>query len=294
VKSSRYNRSRSEWGLAVVGVTLGASACGLIGQTLKPTISEGQQFAHYIEFPQRFQVPNTVQQETFVFDQYTFRISRSSPDVVLVAACAYVELAGHKFEPSSRVCSPNAFAIDTERGYVVREAGADEWGQASPIEDEKEMDDPVRRTLKQELAKPRFLRAIPIDASQGRGAYYDGYTYRGQEYRRRGDWIVSLAFANSNDGKLAVLAGVDKRSLPKHGFLGDPVNASYSGLVTIDVFAGDSSHRIAALDVDSHINVNAARRRMSLVNSRWIAIGLDTYLQKMLLLDFKPTDGSAK
>lgn len=224
-----------------------------------------------------------------MFDQYTFRVSRVSPEVLLIAACAYTALPGHEWEPRSRVCSPNAFSIDTERGYSVREARVGEWEQSLPMEGEKEMDDPVRRETKRDLAKPRFLQGIPIDPSQGRGgADFEGYTYRGQEFRRRGDWIASLIFASSEDGKLVVLAGVDKRKLPKYGFLGDTLNGGAYGLVTLDIFDSSPSRRVAALDIDSHINVNVARRRMSLVNSRWLAIGLDVGLRKILLLDFKP------
>ncbi len=268
------------------GAFVVVTAFGLMGQTLKPTILEGRQFAHSIELPSQFAAPKNVK-ESFVFDQYTFRVSRVSPDVLLVAAYAYAVLPGHEWEPRSRVCSPNAFVIDGEHDYAVRQARGDEWQQATPVGSEKEMDDPVSRTLKQELAKPAFLRAIPIDPSQDRGAYYEGYKFRGKEYHRRGDWIVSLNFASSEDGRLVVLAGVDKRTLPKSGFLGDPLNGGASGLVTIDVFAADPTHRLAALDLDSHINVNAARRRVSLLNSRWLAIGLNIGLQKMLLFDFK-------
>jgi len=72
------------------------------------------------------------------------------------------------------------------------------------------------------------------------------------------------------------------------------VETGLSGLVTVDVFASDPSHHIAALDLDCHTNVNLARRRVSLVNSRWVAIGLDAGLQKMLLFDFKSLEGQSK
>lgn len=286
--SIKYNLCiKSMPGVALLaGAFVIVTACGLIGQTLSPTILEGQQFAHTIQLPSRFRMPDNVN-GPFSFDHYGFRVSDSSPDLLVVSACGSAVLSTKKFEASSEVCSPNTFAIDTAHSYVSREARQGEWDQAAPILGEKEMDDPVRRTLKQELAKPAFLRAIPIDPSQGRGGYYEGYAYRGKEYRRRGDWIVSLNFASSEDGKLVVLAGVDKRKLPKSGFLGDPLNGGSSGLITIDVFAADPAHRVAALDLDSHININVARRRVSLVNSRWLAIGLDVAMQKMLLFDFR-------
>lgn len=282
---------RNMWRTLVLAGAAALIGCALIGQMLKPTIIEGQQFAHYIEFQSRFRIPNVEVAFPIVFDQYTFRISRSSANILLVAACTYPVLRGYHSEPTPRVCSLNAFAIDTEHDFAAREATADEWSQAAPL-GEKEMNDPVRRTLKQELAKPLFLRAMPIDPSFGRGAQYEGYKYRGKEYRRRGDGIVSLAFVNSDDGDLVVLSGVDNQSLPKNGFLGDRLNGGGSGLVTLDVFGGDPSRRIAAIDVNARINVNNARTRISLVNSRWLALGLDRHLQRMLLFDFKPASGN--
>jgi hypothetical protein len=64
--------------------------------------------------------------------------------------------------------------------------------------------------------------------------------------------------------------------------------------VTLDIFDSSPSHRLAAVDIDSHINVNAARRRISPVNSRWVAPGLDLHLQKMMLFDFKQMSEQAK
>lgn len=282
--SSKYNpciKSVSDVTL-LAGAFLVVTACGLIGQTLSPKILEGQQFAHTIQFPSRFQMPDNVS-GPFSFDHYGFRVSDSSPDLIVVSACGRAVLSAKKFEASSEVCSPNAFVIDTARSYAVREARSGEWERSAPIEG-----DTSQRTPKQETGKATSFSAIPIDPSQGRGAYYEGYTYRGKEYRRRADWIVSLNFASSQDGKLVVLGGVDKRKLPKSGFLGDPLNGGASGLVTIDVFVADPAHRVVALDLDSHINVNVARRHVSLVNSRWLAIGLDVGLQRMLLFDFKP------
>jgi hypothetical protein len=265
--------------LAVYSLVI-ATACGQIG-SLSPAIVEGQQFAHSIQLPSQFRAPSSVKGRLpLLFDHYAFRVAAASPELLLVAACKYVSL--------SEICSLNSFQIDTEHGYAVREAGPEEWEHGVPVAGEKEMRNPYRRTLKQELAKPASLQPIPIAPRQGQDD--QGYKYRGNEYRRRGDWIVSLNFADSDDGKLVVLAGVDKRKFPNQepALVSSAVDTGLSGLVTIDVFAADPSHRIAALDLDCHTNVNMARRRISLVNSRWLAIGLDPYLQKMLLLDFKP------
>jgi len=223
-----------------------------------------------------------------LFDHYVFRLSPKSPSTLLVAACK------DTLKPQiPDICSLNSLAIDTEHGYGTREAEASEWERGTPIQS-LEMDDPIRRTVKQFYAKPGFLRAIPI--APGEGQEFQGYKYRGNEYRRRGDWVGVLTFGSSEDGSLVVLAGADKRKLP------DPRPAAVAaaiytipwGLVTIDVFASDPSHHIAALDLDCHISVDTARRRVSLVDTRWLAIGEDPFLEKMLLLDFKPTREQAK
>jgi hypothetical protein len=77
--------------------------------------------------------------------------------VILVAACGYADL--------SEICSANSFAIDAEYGYGTRPAEPGEWERGLPIKSQ-EMDDPLRRTLKQEFAKPPFFRAIPIASEQ--------------------------------------------------------------------------------------------------------------------------------
>jgi hypothetical protein len=287
VLSSRFSRgNKGRWGGALlVEVLLIATACGQIG-ALAPIITEGQQFAHSVQFPAAFRAPDSAKRPLpLQFDHYSFRVSPMFPDVLLVAACRYVSLA--------EVCSVNSFAIDTEHGYAVREPSAGEWEEAAPILGEKEMRNPYRRTLKRELAKPVSLQPLPISGRDGGDL---GYKYRGREYLRRGDWIVSLNFADSEDGKLIVLAGVDKRRFRNQdpSLVSSAVETGLSGLVTVDVFAADPSHHIAAFDLESHTNVNLARRRISLVNSRWLAVGLDAGLQKILLFDFKSLGSQSK
>jgi hypothetical protein len=262
---------------------LATSACGQLG-TVNPVIIDGDRFAHSIQFPSRFRAPkNPKGNLPLVFDHYAFRLSHASPSVLLVAACKELSLTLQVLE----VCSLNSFAINTEHGYGTRVAEAGEWEQGEPIQS-LEMNDPTSRTIKQEYAKPAFLRAIPI--APGEGQEFQGYKYRGKEYRRRGDWIGVLTFGSSEDGSLVVLAGADKRKRPdpRPAYVAAAIYTIPWGLVTIDVYAADPSHHIAALDLDCHTTVDSARRRISLVGSRWLAIGEETFLQKMLLLDFKP------
>jgi hypothetical protein len=257
-----------------------AAACGQVTGTLDTTITEGERFAHAITFPSRFRVPdNTAGRRPLLLDHYAFRISGTSPDVLLVAACTNRDLL--------EVCSPNSFAIDTAHSYSVQEVGPNDWDAAKLA---------AVRNMYSPLPEKPYHDLAPIDPSFGRGGEYEGYKYRGNEYRRRGDWIVNLSFGGSEDGKLVVLAGVDKRQFRNQdpGLISSAINTGFGGLVAIDVFGSDPSRRLAALDLDCHTNVNVARRRISLVNSRWLAIGLEVGLQKMLLLDFRTSGGQTK
>jgi hypothetical protein len=190
------------------------------------------------------------------------------------AACRYDDLA--------EICSSNGFAIDTAHSHSVRELESNEWERARPTE---------LRNMYNPLPEKPYKNLAPISEQQG--AEYQGYNYQGKRYPRRGDWIVSLSFASSADSRLIVLAGVDERRFHNQepGLVSSAVETGLSGLVTVDVFAGDPSRHIAAFDLDSHTNVNLARRRISLVDSRWLAVGLDTSLQHMLLFNFKPMGG---
>jgi hypothetical protein len=264
----------------------------LDGQTagravFRETILAGQQFAHYIEFPSEFQKASEGRSR-FLFDHYAFRTSAASPDVLLLAACKFDVPSDRKLlEMESEICSPNVFAIDTTHSYTAREATRDEWDRSLPIIGLMEMGDPYRRTLEEEYKKPPALRPQPVGPDV-RKMQYEGYKYRGKTYVRRGEWITSLHFGNSADGKLVVLGGVDKRTLPKRAFLiGDAVNGGDYGTYTIDIFDGDATQRLAAIDVACDVNVIYGLKHASLVNSRWFAIALDAYLRKMVLFDFK-------
>ena len=240
--------------LSTTGFVL-AAACGLIGPAVSPRILQGKQYAHVIELPSHFGTPkDVVKERTLHLDQYTFRISPRSPGVLLVTACVFATLPGHEWEPSSRVCSPNAFAIDTEHEYSVREAKVNEWEHATPVESESEMDDPY--PLKPERPGVASPFPVPINPLEGTGPHGLGYKFRGQEYWRRGDWITNLSFGSSADGKLAILVGFDKRTLPKFRL---PLEGpdQVNGLVTVDIFYSGPSREIVALDLDSRIGVNS-------------------------------------
>jgi hypothetical protein len=255
------------------------TACGQLG-SVNPTVLDGRQFTHSINFPSRFErAQMTTEVPSLPFDHYRFRASSESPNILLVSACKYVAL--------SEVCSANAFGVDTEHGFTTSPVEAGEWEKGNALTSH-EMNDPVRRTLTQELAKPAFSRPIPI--SRGEGEEFQGYKYKGKEYRRRGDWVGALNFANSEDGRLIVLAGVDKRKFTSQepSFVDAAIYVRPSGLVTLDVFEDDPLHRVASLNLDCHTPAQNARTRISLVDSRWVAIGIDPFLTRMLLLDFNP------
>jgi hypothetical protein len=282
VKFGKYSNScPNAWCAALLlAVLVPDVASGQLG-SVKPNIAQGQHFAHWVQFPARFQESKgTKGMLPYVFNYFIFRSSSKSPDVILVEACRE-EL------DASEICSSNSFAIETKNGYRTRPTEAGEWARGLQIKSQ-EMDDPLRRTIREEYAKSPFLKAIPIAPTEG--AEYQGYKCRGNEYRRRGDWVGSLHFASSEDGSLIVLAGVDKRKFP-HQEAASVAAAVYTipwGMVTIDVFASDPSHHITAVDLDCRTTVDTARRGISLVDSRWLAINLDPFMVKMLLFDFKP------
>jgi hypothetical protein len=252
-------------------VLLITAACGQNhgNALLSVTIVEGKQFAHSVELPLGFRKSdqNTGAQR---FDHYAFRLAASSPDVLLVAVSRYENPKREPYEVE--VCSANSFAIDTAHSYVVHEAKQSDWDQSTPIEGFLEMNDPVRRTLKEELAKPSALRALPIGTEIER----EGYKYGGKSYLRRAKWITALNFGASADRKLVVLAGYDRNKLSHGPF-------------TLDIFDSDPTRRIAALDAESPTWVEDRLGRISIVNSRWLVVGLTLDLQQMLLFDFKPT-----
>jgi len=169
------------------------------------------------------------------------------------------------------ICSADWFQIDAAHDYAVRGANEADLKRASPIDGFLEMDDPVHRTLKEELAKPFSRRAQPVGTELER----DGYRYDGKTYLRRAKWITALTFGASADRKLIVLAGFDRNRLSHGPF-------------TLDIFDSDPTKRIAALDGESPTWVENRLRRISVVNSRWLVVGLDLDLQHLLLFDFKP------
>ncbi len=294
VKYERYSKSNRVPIITLLAEIFAVAAvCAQIGNPpLRVTIVEGQQFAHQIQLPSRFQLSNLGRSEV-PFDHYAFRVPSSSPDVLLLAACKFDAVDEHKFQPDVEICSPNAFAVDMARSYAVREVGAPEWKQAIPIVGFLEMNDPYRRTLTEQYKKPLDLRPQPIGPDV-RNAIYEGYKYRGKTYLRRGDWITTLGFGDSADGKVVALAGADKRTLPKPTgvFSNDPVAGTSFGTFTLDIFDTTTDRRLVAADVKCNMNVILGLRHASLVNSRWFVISRDGSLQNMVLFDFKPTQGA--
>lgn len=149
--------------------------------------------------------------------------------------------------------------------------------------------------MKQEVAKPVFLKAIPIPPG-ATTLETQGFRYRGNEYRRRGDWIVDLTLGGLDDGALVVLSGIDQRKFPdqRPAYVDSAVFTIPWGLATLDVFAGSPTQHLAAIDLDCHTNVHSSLGRFSLVDSPWLAVGVNPLLDKMLLLDFKPAKEAAK
>ena len=266
---------------AVIGSALILAINAACGQAqVKETIIEGKQFAHYVRLPSGFKDTGGVP-----FEHYVFRLNPQFPDVLLLAGCRYETPSGQNYE--IEVCSTNSFAIDAAHSYAPSEMDDAGWRAGVPIQGFFEMEAPWRRTLKADLEKPRFLTPLPIDAQgQRTEGHVVGFAYRGKEYRRRADWADALTIGSSPEGRLIVLAGYSR------GHLYSP------GVYTLDMFGADQSRRIAALDVDYSANgligegVEDRLRQVSLVNSRWVVMGLEyPALRNILLFDFKPIQG---
>jgi hypothetical protein len=243
-------------------------------------IVEGQQYAHYVRFPSNFQQPALPKEAPpgavepyFYFDHFGFRISATSPDVLLVAGCGYFGYTVHK-----ELCSPNSFSIDTSRNYEIRATALGQWERANPITGAGGLRNPV-------IGKP-YPGKIRRDGTAN--GEVSGWNYRGKSYYyRRGDDVRGSAFMSSADGGLVLLIGVNKQKLPKGGFIvGDAEGGGIYGNYTIDVFQANPAQRIALLDVDCSRASNDCMASISVANSRWFAVPLAINMSQALLFDF--------
>ena len=281
--SRRYNLSvRNVGALGVLALLATTTACGQSDPNplLQLTIAQGQQFAHPVRLSPAFHRTSEDTRKIlpfdFTFDHYVFRLSAASDEVLLVRACRY-ENPSRAAYGEIEICSQNAFAIDTEHSYAMRDAALSEWTQAKPIKGFGELRDPHRGDLREAMKKTPTLLAQPI----GVGIDVRGYKLRGKEYVRRAEWLTALGIADSVDGKLIVLNGYDQNLLSH-------------GQIHLDVFDSDPARQIATIDAYSPTNVDDRLMRMSIVNSRWLVVGLDLNLQDLVIFDFKPSGESGK
>lgn len=278
-------------GMAATALALCAS-CDPSRAPYAEKIIEGKQFAHYLQFPSKFRQPTLPKQTPldpgelepnfYSFDHLGFRASATSPNVLLVAGCGYFGYATQKEE----VCSPNSFSVDTTRQYAIREARPGEWEHASPIPGAGSLRNPVDN-------KPYPARITRNGLESGETS---GWTYRGQTFLYpRGDDFRGSTIMASADGKLVLLIGVNKRKLPKGGFIvGNATGGGLYGNYTIDVFHSNPQQRIAALDMDCNFASNDCMQTISLANSRWFAVPLANGFSRALLFDFGQDDQSGR
>lgn len=284
MRSGRYsqsNKSTGAWAL-LAEVLIVTMACGQsrVNTPISVTVIQGQQFSHPVQLPSGFRRTNQDTREIRwfepIFDHFAFRLSASSPDALLLEGCRY-ENPSRTADGEVEVCSANAFAIDTTGSYAVQEAKPGDWEQGVSLDGFLQMYGGSSRYFREEMKRDPFLRPYPI----GRGLEREGYGFRGKDFLRRSKWLTAINFGASADGKLIALAGYD-RNKPSHGPF------------TLDVFDSDPMNRIAALDAESATSVEDRLRRISIVNSRWLVVGVDLDLRQMLLFDFKPSAGEQK
>ena len=252
---------------------------------LRETIVEGERFAHRIQLPGKFPKSDRGRGE-IPFDHYAFRMSASSPDLLLLTACKFDVPVESKSLLDEEICSSTAYAIDASRSYAVRAVDSVEWGQAEPIPGFFDMRDPYGLADKEFYKRPVDQRPLPIPVGN---AEREGFRYRGKAYLRRGTWISVQSVGDSVDGQVLALGGVDKRKLPDPSkvFLGDPIGGGSFGTFTVDIFDTNTGRRMAAVDADCDMNVLRCMRRASLANSRWFVIALNDSLQDVSLFDFQ-------
>jgi hypothetical protein len=278
----RGNSTRNVLSAVAIATLALCASCDPLRAPYTEKITVGQQFAHYLRFPSKFRQPILPEdtppyagavEPRFYFDHLGFRTAATSPDVLLVAGCGYFGYAIQK-----EVCSPNSFSIDTVRQYAISEARVDEWEGANPFPGAGGLRNPV-------VNKPYPGKITRNGRESGE---ISGWRYRGMSYLYpRGDDFRGSAFMASADGGLVLLIGVNKRKLPKAGFVvGDAEGGGLYGNYTIDVFHSSPEQGIAALEMDCNRTSDQCMATISLANSRWFAVPLAIDLSKALLFDF--------
>jgi hypothetical protein len=254
--------------------------CAPFRPAFSETIVQGREFAHYVRFPSDFQPPKSVQGYVYL-EHLGFRIAASSPDVLVAAACGYGD-------DSNEICSSNAFLIDTTHQYAVKTATSDEWERAVRVPGANSLRNPVGYALPYRLSMVD-AKGTPVVPEELLGLDTPGWNFRDKNYFRRNDSITSLILGASGNGRLVLLAGVDKRKLPEKGLLfGSAVSDGLYGNFTIDAFDSDPARRIAAVDMDCDRASLGCMAAVTVINSRWFAIALATNLTKAVLFDFEP------
>ncbi len=182
------------------------SACNPFRPAIREKVLTGSEYAHYFRFPKAFAPPDALHDQVSL-DHLSVRTAASSPDLLVVAGCGYVDLGEQ--------CSANGFLVDTERGYTVTSAKPNDWEQAIPLPGSDSLTNPTGHRLPLNTA-PLGLQVSQAGVSQGEPT---GWSFDGNSYYRRGDWIKVVNIQGSADGKLVVLVGADKRTLPPREFL---------------------------------------------------------------------------
>lgn len=270
-----FNRNNSsKWLLCLAFMaTTAETACGQPRSDIQEKILSGAEYAHYLRLTGGFLPPSALHDQANL-DHLSVRIPPSSPDLLVVAACGYVDLGEQ--------CSTNGFLIDTAHDYSIVSAMPNDWEQAKPISGSGNLTDPNPPYS----ITPLGVRVNASGATEGEPT---GWTVKGKSYPGRGDWITSLITRASGDGSLVVLAGADKRRLPSRGlFFGDPVSDGAYGYLTLDVFIGGPERKVASLDLECKMATATCRRYVTVIDSRRLILGLTRDLSRVILFDFGP------
>jgi hypothetical protein len=223
------------------------------------TVIEGQQFAHRIAFPTAFYESKSLRDGWF--GPLSFVMARNDQHWFRISPNSPDELLVAACDIDSIKFSENSFGVDTARGFSVRPTTWGDWKHGIEIRD-----------LKAIAQAGDDVRDVPT-----------GYEYHGRTFPIRGDLIEGKWFATTADGALVVVAG--------------GIRPSDASKYMLDVYDGATGHRLAAVDVayKGRFPLEYALLDAHLINTRWVAITLDTEFKQMLLLDFKsPQEGQAQ
>jgi len=249
--------------LLTCAASLAVTGCNPLTPAFRETVTEGKQYARYVDFKGGFQSPNTPTYVSLVY--FHFRTVPSKRDGLMVEAC------GRIIESGAEECSPTHYLIDTAKSYAVRKAKDSEWDEGVPVLGAYGGNEPHTDV------KPTYIREIPPRTFEFRGNFYGRYE----------SWFLYPSLLRSDDGRLVILGGLDGRRLPSGPlFLGRVMTTGSDGTYIKDFFDSRTGNKLASLQMDCGVPTSECAQYASIVSSRWVVFPLKRNLSRALVFDF--------